>query len=109
MSFSVRFENISFAYPKKKSLALNNVSFDVPKGAFFALLGANGAGKTTLLRLLSKRLIPSEGNISYSSVLLENGVICNSRFKHKHSPILLAYRQLFYQWYYHSTTRSSQY
>ena len=73
MSFSIRFENISFAYPKKKSLALNNVSFDVPKGAFFALLGANGAGKTTLLRLLSKRLIPSEGNISYSSVLLENG------------------------------------
>lgn len=72
MSFAIRFENVSFAYPKKKTFALENVSFEVKEGSFFALLGANGAGKTTLLRLLSKRLPLENGKILYSESLLKN-------------------------------------
>lgn len=33
--------------------ALDGVDLDVPRGAFFALLGANGAGKTTAVRILT--------------------------------------------------------
>jgi ABC-type uncharacterized transport system ATPase subunit len=33
-------------------VALNSVSFEVPKGQICVLLGPNGAGKTTLFRLL---------------------------------------------------------
>jgi ABC-2 type transport system ATP-binding protein len=33
-------------------LALNEVSFDVPPGVVFALLGENGAGKTTAIRIM---------------------------------------------------------
>jgi len=32
--------------------ALNNVSFDVPKGSVFGILGPNGSGKTTLLGIV---------------------------------------------------------
>jgi ABC-2 type transport system ATP-binding protein len=42
--------------------ALNNVSFEVPKGQVFTILGPNGAGKTTLLRLLTTLLAPDSGN-----------------------------------------------
>lgn len=72
MSFAIRFENVSFVYPKKKTFALEKVSFAVEENSFFALLGANGAGKTTLLRLLCHRLPLENGSISYSDSLQKN-------------------------------------
>ncbi len=41
--------------------ALDDVSFTVPRGSVFALLGANGAGKTTLIRLLLGLTAPDRG------------------------------------------------
>ena len=38
--------------------AVDHISFDIPEGMMFGLLGTNGAGKTTLLRLLSGILEP---------------------------------------------------
>jgi ABC-2 type transport system ATP-binding protein len=43
------------------TLALDRVSFAVPEGAVFALVGANGAGKTTLIRVLMNIARPTEG------------------------------------------------
>ena len=40
----------------KDQHVLQGVSFDVPVGSIFALLGSNGAGKTTLVRILSTLL-----------------------------------------------------
>lgn len=42
-------------------VAVNNVSFTVGKGEFFALLGPNGAGKTTTLKMLSGFIKPTAG------------------------------------------------
>lgn len=44
--------------------ALNNVSFDVQRGEFFAIIGPNGAGKTTLFNCLSG-LVKYTGDISF--------------------------------------------
>lgn len=41
--------------------AVDNVSFGIPKGECFGLLGVNGAGKTTLFRILTGQLQPTEG------------------------------------------------
>lgn len=43
--------------------ALKGVSFDVPQGEFFALLGANGAGKTTLISTIAGLNRLSSGSI----------------------------------------------
>lgn len=41
--------------------AVDNVSFGIPKGECFGLLGVNGAGKTTLFRILTGQLRPTHG------------------------------------------------
>lgn len=42
---------------------LKNVSFEVNKGEFLAVLGHNGSGKSTLAKLLNMILIPTSGEI----------------------------------------------
>ncbi len=43
--------------------AVNNVSFDVPKGSFFSILGPSASGKTTVLRMIAGFEAPSSGDI----------------------------------------------
>lgn len=43
--------------------ALKDVSIDIPKGDFVAIIGRSGAGKSTFLRTLNGLLIPTEGSI----------------------------------------------
>ena len=42
-------------------LALDEVSFDVPRGQIFGLLGPNGAGKSTLINILAGLVVKSGG------------------------------------------------
>ncbi|HVN89318.1 MAG TPA: ABC transporter ATP-binding protein [Candidatus Binataceae bacterium] len=41
--------------------ALSGLSFEVPRGELFGLIGPDGAGKTTTLRILAGLLAPDEG------------------------------------------------
>ena len=43
--------------------AVDDVSFDIRRGEFFALLGPSGCGKTTLLRMLAGFEIPTKGEM----------------------------------------------
>lgn len=43
--------------------ALQDVTFTVPEGSLFGLLGPNGSGKTTLFRILTTLLEPSSGEV----------------------------------------------
>ena len=45
-------------------LAVDNVSFEVPKGEIFGFLGPNGAGKTTTINMLCTLLRPTSGRAS---------------------------------------------
>jgi ABC-type branched-subunit amino acid transport system ATPase component len=46
-------------------LAVDSVSFDVPKGEVFALIGPNGAGKTTLFNCITGIFAPTEGAVIF--------------------------------------------
>lgn len=46
-------------------VALDGVSFSVPKGIVQGLIGPNGAGKTTLFNCLSRLYVPNQGDIRF--------------------------------------------
>src|SRR5437762_4135279 len=49
-------------------VAVDDLSFTVPAGSMFGLLGANGAGKTTTLRMVLNILTPDRGTITWNGV-----------------------------------------
>ena len=64
MESIVEISNINKSYGPVK--ALQDVSFSVPRGSVFGILGPNGSGKTTLLGILLQILYPESGSIRWT-------------------------------------------
>jgi ABC-2 type transport system ATP-binding protein len=47
----------------EKLIAVDHLSFSVPRGEIFGFLGLNGAGKTTTIKMLATLIPPSSGSI----------------------------------------------
>ena len=50
----------------------DKLSFDVPEGEMLAIVGQSGAGKSTLLHILGALDTPSEGDVCFTSISLNN-------------------------------------
>ncbi|HEY4606896.1 MAG TPA: phosphonate ABC transporter ATP-binding protein [Acidimicrobiia bacterium] len=48
------------------TVALKDVSFQVPDGQFLAIIGLSGSGKSTLLRCINRLIDPTEGKILWN-------------------------------------------
>ena len=61
----LKVEKVEKYYGNRSSLtkAINDISFDVQKGEFVAIMGASGSGKTTLLNVISTIDNVTSGNI----------------------------------------------
>jgi ABC-type multidrug transport system fused ATPase/permease subunit len=59
----VRFENVTFAYDKKRGPVIRDFSLDVPAGQRVAIVGPTGHGKSTLVQLLTRFYEPQGGRL----------------------------------------------
>lgn len=58
------FENLSIGY--ENNIVVDNLSFNIEKGDYLAILGENGAGKSTLLKTMLGLIQPIKGKIIFS-------------------------------------------
>ena len=58
----IKVEGLSKRYAR--TVAVDNISFEVEKGQIVGFLGPNGAGKTTTMRVLTCFLPPTSGRAS---------------------------------------------
>ena len=67
MDSIIKIENLIFEYRKEEEeqpiKAINNISLEVEKGSFIAILGKNGSGKSTLAKNLNGLLLPTGGTV----------------------------------------------
>ncbi len=63
----IKTQNLTYSYKEqetdKKTTVLKDISLEIPKGQFVALLGHNGSGKSTLARTFNAILIPEGGKV----------------------------------------------
>ncbi len=63
MQNAIEVKNLVKKYKKSKINAVDNISFTVKQGEFFAFLGPNGAGKTTTISVLTTTLSKTSGKV----------------------------------------------
>ncbi len=63
----LKVENLTKVYPGGTQ-ALDDVSFEVEKGEFLAVIGLSGSGKSTLLRCINRLIEPTSGTITWDGV-----------------------------------------
>ncbi|MCC7355878.1 MAG: ABC transporter ATP-binding protein [Anaerolineae bacterium] len=59
----IQVDNLIKRYKNAEVNAVDDVSFTVEQGEFYALLGPNGAGKTTIISILTTTLSPTSGTV----------------------------------------------
>jgi subfamily B ATP-binding cassette protein MsbA len=59
----IEFKNVSFRYPSRSTMILNEINLSVRKSEIIAIVGMSGAGKTTLVDLLFRFFDATSGSI----------------------------------------------
>ena len=60
----IQLDQVVYQYPDAQRRAVNDVTLDVEKGEFMAVLGRNGSGKSTLAKLMNALLTPTGGTVT---------------------------------------------
>ena len=73
----IKIENLTYVYPQgedetEEKKALDDLSIEIKKREFVAILGHNGSGKSTLGKLLNAQIMPTAGDIWVDDINSKN-------------------------------------
>jgi energy-coupling factor transport system ATP-binding protein len=69
----IRIENLTFAYNEGDAPVLSDISLEIARGSFVAVLGHNGSGKSTLAKCLNAILLPTKGHVYVNGIDTADG------------------------------------
>ncbi len=67
-NYSVTFNNVSFAYEGSHGDTIHNISFTIPEGKTYALVGPSGGGKSTIAKLIPRFYDVSKGSVTIGGI-----------------------------------------
>lgn len=72
LTTDIRFDNVTFSY--ENQVVLNDLSFTIPKGSTFGIMGSTGSGKSTITYLLNRLydIEPGLGTIWYGDTKIQD-------------------------------------
>ena len=68
----ISLENISFKYPNKNDLVINNVNISIPVNSIVGLVGPSGSGKSTLIDILLGLIEPYKGSMKIDDKVIDD-------------------------------------
>ncbi|MCP8618016.1 energy-coupling factor ABC transporter ATP-binding protein [Salirhabdus salicampi] len=77
----IQFEGVNFKYGDEGRWALHNVSFQIEKNEWIAIIGHNGSGKSTIAKLMNGLLFSTEGAIKVDGMMINEQTIWDVRKK----------------------------
>ncbi|MFA6754957.1 MAG: energy-coupling factor transporter ATPase [Bacilli bacterium] len=83
----IEIKNVSYIYnlkDKNRVKALDNVSFNIEKGEFLAIVGKTGSGKSTLVQTFNGLVFPTTGEIK-----IDDFIVCSDKKKRSKKLFLL--------------------
>lgn len=67
-SYDIAFTGVTFSYPGAETPAVQDLSFTLPTGKTYALVGPSGGGKSTIARLIPRFYDVAQGSVSIGGV-----------------------------------------
>ncbi|MFX1380315.1 MAG: ABC transporter ATP-binding protein [Promethearchaeota archaeon] len=81
---SIKFQNVTFAYPGSEKPVLKNISFEIQPGKTLAIVGTTGSGKTTLAKLISRLYDVNKGKIYIDNIEIRDYALKSLRNQISH-------------------------
>jgi len=72
INVGIEFNNVSFRYPSRSAMVLDDINLSVKKSEIIAIVGMSGAGKTTLVDLLFRFFDATSGSIMIDGKIIQD-------------------------------------
>ena len=78
----IRTENLIFQYPADEDVkpepAVKDITIEIEKGSFTAIIGRNGSGKSTIAKTFNALLLPTSGAVYVKAVIQKTLTDCGT-------------------------------